>query len=357
MKRRTPFALVLVLALGATTAMVPLASPAGASLANGTPRWVAKPGGADLRWSSPAIGDVNGDGSNDVVVGGQNGLVYAYNANGANVPGWPARVEVVPGQLTAVASSPAIGDLDGDGDTEVVVGAGTRDDNHRNEHGGVVILRGDGSIRCRFRTNDKFNVWTGGGPDGFTEPVFNSPSIADVDGDGLKDVVFGSFDHYIRAIDRDCQVLAAFDNQDTVWSSPAVANVDGDPQAEVFIGGDATRGGQPVDGGFFRRLDFVPGAFAQTWRRESTETFQGGASIGVVNGTLAVVTGSGQDKCLAFGRCGDSNKVWAFEVGGGGDVAGWPRSMPNQTFLTTPALGDVDGDSLTDVVMGSKSGT
>ena len=353
---------ILALAVACTTGAAGLAlhggTPASASPFDDVARWVAQPAGADLHWSSPAIADVNNDGSNDVVVGGQNGLLYAYNADGSALPGWPARVEPVAGQGAAVASSPAVGDLDGDGSNEVAVGAGTVDQSYRNQNGGVVIFNGNGSVRCRFRTNDKFNVWTEGGPDGFSEPVFNSPAMGDVDGDGSKDVVFGSFDHFIRAIDRNCNVIAAFDNQDTVWSAPAVADVDGDGQAEVFIGGDATRGGLQHDGGYFRRLDYNGSpTFAQPWVRLSSETFQSAPAIGTINGRAAVVTGAGHDKCINLGRCSESNRVWAFDVGNGEDLPGWPQAMPSPIFLTGPALGDVNGDGSTDVVMGSKDGT
>ena len=69
------------------------------------------PGGW-FAWGSPVIGDVNHDGSNDVVIGGQDGGVYAYDANGTRL--WR-------GQATAaVASSPAIGDVDGDGRSELI---------------------------------------------------------------------------------------------------------------------------------------------------------------------------------------------------------------------------------------------
>ena len=358
MTLRRALALAVACTTGAAASVLVSPSPASASLADGAARWVANPAGADLRWSSPVIADVNNNASNDVVVGGQNGLLYAYDASGANLAGWPARVEPVVGQPAAIASSPAVGDLDGDGVNEVVVGGGTTDPNYRNQNGGLVILNGDGSTRCRFRTNDKYNVWTEGGPDGFSEPVFNSPALGDVNGDGFKDVVFGSFDHFIRAVDRNCNVIAAFDNQDTVWSAPAVADVDNDGQAEVFIGGDATAGGQPHDGGFFRRLDYNGSTtFAQAWARTSSETFQSAPAIGTINGRAAVVTGAGHDKCIHRGRCAESNRLWAFDPATGADLPGWPQAMPSPIFLTGPALGDVDGDGSTDVVMGSKDGT
>ncbi|OYT52617.1 MAG: hypothetical protein B6U72_07640 [Candidatus Altiarchaeales archaeon ex4484_2] len=75
--------------------------------------WPKLTGGAVA--SSPALGDLDGDGRLEVVIGSYDGRVYAWHHNGSEVDGWP--------KLTggAVASSPA--DLDGDGDVEVIAGS------------------------------------------------------------------------------------------------------------------------------------------------------------------------------------------------------------------------------------------
>ena len=65
--------------------------------------------GAWFVHSSPVIADVDGVGGNDIVVGGLDGRLYAWDAAGNPLRGWPAQA------TAAVASSPAVGDLDGDG--------------------------------------------------------------------------------------------------------------------------------------------------------------------------------------------------------------------------------------------------
>src|SRR3954462_4368598 len=107
--------------------------------------------------SSPTIADVNGDGVNDLVVGDLHGRVYAKTAWGDDLRGWPVEVKVTDRGPTAVESTPAVVDLDGDGVMEVVVGAGSRW--VPNQDGGLVIFEADGSVRCRYRTQDLFNVW------------------------------------------------------------------------------------------------------------------------------------------------------------------------------------------------------
>ncbi len=66
--------------------------------------------------SSPALGDIDGDGHLEVVVGCRDGLVYALNGEDGSFL-WSYTTG---GQ---VKSSPALGDIDDDGNLEVVVGS------------------------------------------------------------------------------------------------------------------------------------------------------------------------------------------------------------------------------------------
>src|SRR5438445_9342427 len=283
---RSRLSLSALVAMLVSAGVANLGPTAASAVTSPTPRWQNVAPQAWFKWGSPVIGDVNNDGSNDVVVGGQDGKVYAYDANGAPLPGhWPAHA------TAAISSAPAIGDVDGDGRNEVVVGTGSLDPGAFNgPRGALDIFNGDGTLRCEKPMSTAH---------GTTNLITGAPAIGDVTGDGVNDIVFGSHDTTIYVVDGHCNTIATFDNRDSVFSTPALDDVDGTGQMDIFIGGDATANagvpGDSFNGGIFRRLHYsgTP-TLAQIWHHDSTETFESGAAIGDItgDGVPEVVTGA-----------------------------------------------------------------
>jgi len=64
--------------------------------------------------SSPAIANINGDGNLDIVVGADNGYIYAFEYGEDMITPFPL-------PLFGQVSSPIIGDIDGDGKSEIII--------------------------------------------------------------------------------------------------------------------------------------------------------------------------------------------------------------------------------------------
>ena len=355
---------------GTALAAVPVAvPPAGAAAPQ--PAWevvLEQHAGDPTGWnrsSSPALGDLDGDGVDEIVIGHQDGIVRAFRADGSML--WAAGVAAHPDPIevrSPVDSSPTIADLDGDGTPEIVVGLGSTWVNGR--HGGLVVLDRDGSTRWRWTGNRDFGGPSGPQDDGILEAVFATPAVGDVDGDGRLDIVFGGFDQRIHALDRDGGDVAGFpvDADDTVWSSPALFDVDGDGRQEIFIGGDsARRSAIDIDGGVFRGLDWRDGGVHRPVgaapggrdrdvepRHRATSTATGGPRRSSAPATTGQST-TGRPHSVAASR-----SVLAWHLDDGSPVAGWPRPVVDGATKASPAIGDVDGDGRDDVVIGTSAG-
>jgi outer membrane protein assembly factor BamB len=262
--------------------------------------WKFKTGGGVKSFS---IGDVDGDGEMEVLVGSWDDNVYCIGGEGGQVK-WKVKTG------NWVVSSPALGDVDGDGEVEVVVGSW---DNN------VYCIGGEGG-------QVKWKVKTGGDVD-------SSPALGDVDGDGEVEVVVGSDDNNIYCIEgENGKVKWKVETGDDVQSSPALGDVDGDGEVEVVVGSEDDNV-YCIDGG----SGWVK------WKVYTGGSVLSSPVLGDVDGDgeVEVVVGSVDDNIYCIG--GESGQVkWKVETGY------WVDS--------SPALGDVDGDGRVEIAVASFDG-
>ncbi len=126
--------------------------------------------------STPALGDLDDDGDLDLFVGASNGTIHFYRNEGTpEAPDFALEAEEFAGIDVGSRAAPVLVDLDGDGRLDLVVGA---------KDGAVTVYRNEG-------TPEAPDFAAEGEALPIDAPRYATPAFADLDGDGDADVVTG----------------------------------------------------------------------------------------------------------------------------------------------------------------------
>jgi MYXO-CTERM domain-containing protein len=324
--------------------------------------------------ATAAVGDLDGDGKVEIVVATWFGNVWAWHADGSKVAGFPVSLDR---DTLAVAkdaehelqdgffASPALVDLDGDKKLEIVA-AGM--------DGKVYVWHGDGSKAANFPVLVRDP--TGDPPQ--RQRLMGSPAIGDLNKDGTPDIVVGSNEDYanlgrLYAIDgKTGQFLPGWPLSVVsnhilpvvgkgVPCAPAMADVDGDGVPEVMVSGigsvlhvyDAK--GKP----FGPALVNVKDKYGDKSNARNPIEFMmvGSPAVGDLDndGTPDLVEGgAGSDALLAFATGGQrhdfEHHVGVWDGKTGKYKPGFPQVIEDWQFFSHPAVADVDGDGRPEVI-------
>jgi subtilisin family serine protease len=270
--------------------------------------------------SGLAVGDIDGDGDYEiVVVDDYNVMVTALHVeSGQKVKGdWPLSV----GSWFAwIVGNPVLADLDGDGDSEIIVAL----DAEMSDTDGLFAVRGDGTFLWQRR------YITGG-------PV----SVADFDHDGDVEIALCGYGPGITRVHT--FILDHQGQQIKRWlggsrKGTAIADLDGDGTPELVSCTEDAVMAVHIDG-------------STVWTTKVAEPMggAGGLSIGDLDAdgfsevyVTNEVEASGFVYALVYGFDHQGTELSA---------AGFPKAVMGDASSCTPLIGDIDGDGQKELVV------
>jgi hypothetical protein len=268
--------------------------------------------------SSLKIADLDGDGVKDIIMttyGHQPnpygaGFVYAIDINGNDLPGWPKQVG------SPFSATAAIGDINNDGITDIVVGSWSTFyvwDSSGNLHPGFPLYYG----------------------------AHKSPVLFNVDDDEELEIIYPSGSslyifNYDGSILPGWPVSAPYD-----IGSPAIADIDNDDEYELVAG---TFQGPVVPESFEIYAWNMDGSVVEGFPFETCGVVKAAPAIGDLDndGTLEIVA-------VAYS---ETNEDSLYVIDPQGNLKpGWPVTV-TYGRLSSPALGDLDGDGDIEILIG-----
>jgi hypothetical protein len=347
-----------------------------------TAAWTGEPNQAAARYgvSVACAGDVNGDGYSDVIVGAQGhdnvqmneGRAFVYHGSStglATSPSWTGE----PNQSGAFFGScvASAGDVNGDGYSDVIIGAYLFALGQADEGVAAVYLGSANGLKNTFAwatQSNQISAFYG----------WSVASAGDVNGDGFSDVVVGAYSYDGGQMDEGRAYLYEGSSSGlsttAAWTSEtdqagalygycvaSAGDVNGDGYSDVFVGAPQFDNGQSNEGRVSLYLGSASGlSTSVAWTAESNQTGAAfGSSVaaaGDVNGdnhTDVIIGADGYDN-------GELNEGRAFlYLGSSSGPAASPAwtaesNQLNAAFghAVSPA-GDVNGDGYADVIVGA----
>jgi subtilisin family serine protease len=312
--------------------------------------------------STPVLADLNKDGQMEIILllersEGNNARVevHIYKADGNELFGWPKEIPVTlafTGQFGAPLTSPVVGDLDGNGELEIIVAIShqflAKTPDYNDSFAELYAWQKDGTLLANW-------------PVRFAHKSIEALAVGDLDGAGKEEVV-------LKLLDRTTSwtacvsVLASDGNISPGWPSPeiprhlslaysqsgfALADLDNDNKLEIITNMFSWQGPGLVYAWHYN-AEPLPG-----WPRSYAP------NSGSSQPVLCDIDSDGQSEVVlttstsahARNRFYYDSRLYAWDADGT-LVSSFPKET-REGLLFNPTLGDLNGDGRLELVMTS----
>lgn len=288
--------------------------------------------------SGITMADLDGDGSEEIIAGNWDSLeLWVVQADGSPFPGWPRQMN------NKNWGTPSVGDLDNDGDLEIVVNTVGRR-TYVFHHDGSEFFDGDndgdGDGVFHVRLGEIFNRST--------------PLLLDVDDDGTLEILFGTHwrdgsDNFVYALKNDATNAPGWPRNmgaagySVTHMTAADLDQDGEEEMTFLCDNDSLyvfeKDGSNMAG--------YPQPFLTQSANKDSKTPAVAFGDFDKNGDLEMVVVSiiDHDECEVYIKDHDGT-TWP----------GWPRTLPGLSE-SSPLVADINGDLALDVVFGIGGGS
>ncbi len=299
--------------------------------------------------------------------------IYALNLDGSNVPGWPKPISPYP-----LECAPSFGDIDGDGQGEIVAAAhgltsggyiyafkknGTPVSGFPIDHGystrTPVLADLDNNNTLEIIVNERVSrtvkVYTGNGsvypgwPQMIDHVPASSAAVGDITGDGVPEIIAESY-YSLYAWSKNGDTIPGFpfslpSGTTHSYSSPVLADLDGDNIREIVWG---THG---ISGPNYVYCMKNNGTVMPGWPKTVGYWIYGPPAVGYIDNDNIIDIAVGDQVLSSSPTC----YIYAWNKNGT-LLSGFPIG-PIWSINNQVSLGDIDNDNMTELIVDDNTQT